>query len=290
MKKISATLMVLLIGMGLVSIPADIFTSANPGESYPLQPTDDVIIEALGYLQSRQAIDGSIGGFSISSWAAMAISAAGEDPWGSLVEYLRDNADRIDDTKATDWERQTLAIAACNENPRNFGGIDYIAKVESFYDGEQIGDQANLYDDFFGILALVSGGVDKESSTIQTVRIYIKDRQNKDGGWGDVDATAAAIMALITAGENPNSEAITDALSFMKTTQTASGGFQSWSIANAASTAWAVDAIVATGGDPTSSEWKNNGKSPVDFLLSLQQGNGCFNWSVNQNMNPEWMT
>lgn len=110
MKKISATLMVLLIGMGLVSIPADIFTSANPGESYPLQPTDDVIIEALGYLQSRQAIDGSIGGFSISSWAAMAISAAGEDPRGSLIEYLRDNADRIDDTKATDWEGRHLPL------------------------------------------------------------------------------------------------------------------------------------------------------------------------------------
>ena len=294
MKKISATLIVLLISMILLDIPVDIFNtvSADSGESYPFQPTDDIIIEALGYLRSQQATDGSIGGFSVSSWAAMAISAAEEDAhdWGSLVDYLRDNADRIDENKATDWERQTLAIVACDENPRSFGGIDYLAKVESFYDGVQIGSLVNLYDDFFGILALVCGGIDKDSSVIQTVRAYVKENQNEDGGWGDVDSTAAAVMALITAGEDSNSGCITDALSFMKTTQVGSGGFQSWGTANAASTAWGLNAIVATGRDPTSSEWRINGDSPVDFLLDLQQENGCFNWAVNQNMNSEWMT
>ena len=35
-------------------------------------------------------------------------------------------------------------------------------EVESFFDEEQVGDLANLYDDFFGIFALVSGGVDKD--------------------------------------------------------------------------------------------------------------------------------
>ena len=77
MKKISATLIVLLISMILLDIPVDIFNtvSADSGESYPFQPTDDIIIEALGYLRSQQATDGSIGGFSVSSWAAMAISA-----------------------------------------------------------------------------------------------------------------------------------------------------------------------------------------------------------------------
>jgi len=286
--------MVVLMGFMLMNIQANVLipVSADPGENYPYQPTDDVIMKALEYLRNRQAGDGSIGGFSVSAWAAMAISSAGEDPhaWGDLVGYLRENADRLDDTMATDWERQTLAIVACNENPRNFGDIDYVAKVESFYDGIQIGSYANLYDDFFGILALISGGVDKDSSIVQTVHSYITEKQNENGGWGDVDSTAAAIMALIAAGEDPNSGCVTDALSFMKTTQTGSGGFQSWGTTNAASTAWAVMAIVATGEDPTSSEWKNSGNSPIDFLLSLQQENGCFNWAVDQTMSPEWMT
>ena len=294
MRKASITAMVVLMGFMLMNIQANVLipVSADPGENYPYQPTDDVIMKALEYLQNRQAGDGSIGGFSVSAWAAMAISSAGEDPhaWGDLVGYLRENADFLDDTMATDWERQTLAIVACNENPRNFGDIDYVAKVESFYDGVQIGSYANLYDDFFGILALISGGVDKDSSIVQTVRSYIKEKQNENGGWGDVDSTAAAIMALIVAGEDPNSGCVTDALSFMKTTQTGSGGFQSWGTTNAASTAWAVMAIVATDEDPTSSEWKNSGNSPIDFLLSLQQANGCFNWTVDQTMSPEWMT
>jgi len=294
MKKISATMVILLIGITLVNIPADILTtvSADPGEDYPYQPTDDIIIQALGYLRNQQISDGSISGFSISAWAAMAISAAEEDPndWSNLVEYLRENVNRIDENKATDWERQTLTIVACNEDPRGFDGIDYLAKIESFYDGDQIGSSVNLYDDFFGILALVSGDVDKDSSIIQTVRIFIKENQNENGGWGDVDSTAAAIMALIAAGEDSNSECITDALSYVKTTQAESGGFKSWGTENTASTAWAVMAIAAAGQNPTSIEWKHSGNSSIDFLLSLQQENGAFNWSVHQNMSPEWMT
>jgi len=294
MRRSSITVIVVFMGFMLMNIQANVVNpvSADPSEHYPYQPTDVTIMNALGYLRNQQARDGSIGGFSVSAWAAMAISAAEEDPhtWGDLVGYLRENVDLLDDNIATDWERQTLAIVACNENPRDFGGMDYVAKVESFYDGMQIGSRANVYDDFFGILALVSGGVDKNSSMIQTVRIYIKEKQNENGGWGDVDSTAAAIIALMTAGEAPTSKSITDALSFIKTMQTENGGFQSWGTANAASTAWAVDAIVAAGEDPANSEWINSGNSPVDFLLGLQQENGCFNWTVDQTMNPEWMT
>lgn len=294
MKRIIATFMVLLICVTLINIPTDIFCSvtADPGEDYPYQPTDEIIIQALDYLRIQQSVDGSIGGFAVTSWAAMAIAAAQEDfhDWGNLVEYLQENVDRIDEDKATDWERQTLAVVACDENPRKFGGIDYVAKVESFYDGEQIGSLANLYDDFFGILALIAGGVEKDSSVILNVRTYIKEKQHQNGGWGDVDSTAAAVMALITAGENTYSGCITDALSFIKSTQTEDGGFQSWGTTNAASTAWAVNAIVAAGQDPASIEWKHSGSSPVDFLLNLRQGNGAFNWSASQNMNPEWMT
>jgi len=279
--------------MMLINTPLGVFSpaAANQGSHYPYHPSDDVIKNALEYLKSKQAIDGGIGGFAVTCWVAMAVSAADEKPssWG-LLDYLRENIDRIDAEKATDWERVTLAITACGENPREFGGIDFVEKIQSFYDGTQIGNPANLYDDYFGILALISAGIDKNESIIQNTKLYIISKQNPDGGWGDADSTAAAIMALMASGQNSESAVINDALSFLKTLQTNNGGFQSWGVANAASTAWAVLAIVAAGQDPTSVDWRTNGFSPIDFLLTLQQRNGCFNWSIHQSLNPEWMT
>ena len=294
MKKKSIVVIVFLVSVTLANVPLDISdkVSADSGGDYPYEPTDTVIVSALDFLQSQQSKDGSIGGFAVSSWAAMAISAAGEDPhdWGDLVEYLQNNIDHIDEKKATDWERHALAVVACNENPDNFGGIDFVKRIMSFYDREQIGNSADLYDDFFGIIALVACGVDKDSPVIQTIRVYIKGQQYENGGWGDVDSTAAAVMSLIISGEYNDSDCIKEALSFIKSTQTDHGGFQSWGTTNTASTAWAINAIVAAGQDPTSSEWKHDGNSPVDFLISLQQENGVFNWSKDQNMNPVWMT
>ncbi len=294
MRKESIIAMVVIVGLMLVNIYVNLLSpvSADPGGQYPYQPTDDIIMNALAYLRSRQAGDGSIGGFSVSAWAAMALAAADEDAheWGNLVSYLNDNIDRLDENTATDWERFALAVVACNEDPRSFGGIDCVVKIEGFYDGTQLGNTAIVYDDIFGILALISCGVDADTSLVQQVKAYILSQQQEDGGWGDVDATSAAVMALVAAGEHPQSSSLTDAVAFMKTKQTGSGGFQSWGTANAASTAWAIDALVAVGEDPTSEAWKNNGTSPVDFLISLQRQDGGFNWAVGQNMNSEWMT
>jgi len=294
MRKNSIIAMVVIMGFMLMNIQTNVLSpvSADPGENYPYQPNDKIVMNALEYLRSRQAGDGSIGGFSVSAWAAMALAAANEDAheWGNLVSYLNDNINRLDENTATDWERHALAVVACNEDPRNFGGIDFVTKIEGFYDGTQLGNTANLYDDDFGILAVVSCGVDANTSLVQQVKTHILSQQQENGGWGDVDATSAAVMALVAAGENPQSASLTEAVTFMKTTQTGSGGFQSWGTANAASTAWAIDALVAVGQDPTSEVWKNNGKSPVDFLISLQRQDGGFNWAVGQNMNSEWMT
>ena len=294
MRKETIIVMVVMIGLMLVNIHVNLLSpvSADPGEHYPYQPTDDIIMKALEYLRNRQAWDGSIGGFSVSAWAAMALAAANEDAhdWGNLVSYLNDNIDRLDEKTATDWERYALAVVACEEDPRSFGGIDFVAKIEGFYDGTQLGNTAILYDDVFGILALISCGVDADTSLVQQVKAYISSQQQENGGWGDVDATSAAVMALVAAGENPQSASLTDAVAFIKTKQIGSGGFQSWGTANAASTAWTISALVAVGEDPMSDAWKNNGKSPVDFLISLQRQDGGFNWAVGQNMNSEWMT
>jgi len=271
-------------------IPINI--SSNSYLNFPLNASDNEIIEAFNYLESQQGQDGSLGGIAVSSWACMAISAAEKDPhdWGYLVEYLEEKSIFLDPEKATDWERHTLAISACNEDPRDFGGIDFIDKIVSFYDGEQIDGNVYLYDDIFAVLSLISAGVDINSDIVQNICNYIISERTQNGGWGETDATSVAIMALISAGVEPDSNVIQDALLSLKNSQCSNGGFLYGGQTNSASTSWAVSAIVSTGGDPTSDYWKKNGNSAIDYILSLQNKDGSFNYTTNENINPIWMT
>ncbi len=275
---------------------------ALSAQSYPLNTGDTPITKALAYLRQAQQSNGSIGGFVASSWVVMAVAAAGQDPhtWtagsNSLVTYLRDNASaNLDPNKATDWERSILAIVAAGENPHSFGGIDYVTKLLSFYDGTQMGDSALLNDDCWGILALK--GIGEGSQMIPNIAGFIKSKQNSDGGWSwtvggasDADDTAAAISALAAAGESTSSQSLTNAINYLKSQQQSNGGFVSEGTTNSAVDAWTIRAIRDLGQSPTADQWQNTGNNPVGHLLSLQDTDGVFKWTLAQRSNPEWMT
>ena len=283
---------------------------ALAASSYLLQPGDDEVADALDYLRDAQEDDGNIGSFGISAWVVMAIAAAEEDPhdWGnpSIVDYLRENSELLGDeaNMVTGYERMVLAITAAGENPYNFGEGDetyapdgnYVTKLKSYYDGTQIGDGELLNDDFWGVMALISAGEDPDSDIIQSCAAFIKDNQNEDGGWSwavgdesDADDTAAAIMALIAAGDSPESEAVMMALDYLHMDQDDNGGFASYGEVNSASTSWVIDAIVATGEDPTSEDWTLD-DNPVNCLLNLQDTDGGFKWKEDSVSNKKWMT
>ena len=293
--------------------PADQTAIYEPGESkelnltawvYPLQSSDIQITRALNYLRQRQAQQstGSIGGFSVDAWVVMAIAAAGEDPddWAagtnSIVDYLKNNRASLGNI-ATDWARSILAITAAGQDPASFGGFDYVTKLKSYHDGDQIGSASLLNDDFWGVLALISAGESQSSAIITDSVAFIKANQNTDHGWGlvaggtsDADNTAAAIMALIAAGESPGSTVIDNALDYLKTLQQNDGGFASEGVTNSGVDAWVINAITDAGQSPVGNEWKQSGKNPIEHLLSLQDTDGAFKWTAAQRSNPEWMT
>ncbi len=293
MQKKSVTFLVLIFSALLLNVTiSNVISYEGKVNNFPFKPSDDVIVKALNFLRNQQTVEGSIGGFFVSSWVAMAISSAEEnfDNWNNFVGYLEENTHCIEETKVTDWERLALTIVSCGKNPRNFSGMDFVAKIQGFFDGSQISGNNDLLDDIFGILALISSGMDKNSEIIQSLCNYVKTKEGHDGGWGNVDTTAVAIMALIASGEDTNSEIVERAIAFIKTKQNENGGFEIWGSSNTATTAWAVQAIVATGKNPTSIYWEKNGSSPMDYLLNLQHEDGSFNWSENNNMNSIWMT
>jgi len=295
----------LLSGLLICSVllPSLFATSVTAADSYPFSASDTEVASALDYLRGQQGTDGSISDFATSAWAVMAIAAAGEDPnnWQvdtnpSVVDYLAANAGSA--TTATDYARMLLAIAAANEDPTNFGGIDFVYLLEAEYDGTQLGDRSLLNDDFWGVLGLVAAGESETSPIITDSVAFILSNQGADGGWSwgveqasDVDDTAAAIMALIAAGQSTSSQAITDGLTYLKSTQMENGGFESWGSTNSATDSWGIDAIVAAGEDPTSAGWASGiANDSIDDLLTFQNPDGSFNWTLETPSNKELMT
>ncbi len=289
-KRIGAFLgsLLLIFALILTILPITIVAYSD----YPLSSSDTEIASALDYLRNNQAIQGDIGGFATSAWVTMAIAAAEEDPhdWKvgsnpSIVDYLEAHAGEANLSKATDVERMILAVVAADENPTNFGGVDFVAALGEFYDGTQIGDASLLNDDFWGVMALISAGESPSTEIVANSVSFIENNQNDDGGWSwgvgqdsDVDDTACAVMVLIAAGESSGSNAITNGLNYIKSQQADDGGFLSWGATNADTDSWAIDAIVAAGQDPTSTDWTKNGNTPVDDLLTFQQSDGSFYW------------
>lgn len=257
--------------------------------AYPYINSEQEVSQALEWLRSQQQTNGSIGGFGTSSWAVMAIVASGEDPhdWSnggdSIIDYLKKNKDSL--SSSTDYSRFILSMVAAGEDPRNVNGTDLVANLESFYNGTQFGDPSLLNDDFWAVMALTSAGIDKNDEKIQNATVFIKSNQNEeDHGWSwgvgadsDIDDTAAAIMALISADESQSSTHITNGLEYMKSKQISNGGFDHGWGNSAESDSWAIQAIVAVGQDPTSANWTKEGKNPIDDLLSFQNQDGSFN-------------
>jgi hypothetical protein len=117
------------------------------------------------------------------------------------------------------------------------------------------------------------------------------------GGWewqagfgADTNTTAIAVQALIAAGQPTTTTAVVDALAFLKTAQAESGGFvydprTPEYGADANSTAYVIQALLAAGEDPTGDAWMVAGLTPVRFLLGLQLADGSFEWQPNTGSN-----
>ncbi len=199
-----------VVALVLVALAVSV-TPVLAATSYPLKPGDDVIQDALDYLASQQAGDGSIGSYSDSAWACIAIAAAGEDPddWDaggpSLVDYLAAGHPDVtgEFNMGTYLARMVLAAVAAGEDPGAFGswsgsnaGVsitngDYLGALWSLFDGDQFlqdltGDPDSaetLNDDFWGLRAVIAAGAASSSSEVRAVASFIASFQESDGGW-----------------------------------------------------------------------------------------------------------
>ncbi len=211
-------------------------------------------------------------------WSLMAYASLGQNVGGSFLRQP------INSTTATDYEKRILAITAHRQNPANYSSENFVSKLQSMFDGNQIGSPSLLNDDIFGILALYSADIN--DNTVSKSRGFLLANQNSDGGWGyapglgsDSNTTAMAVAALAATGSVPNS-----ATDYLYRSQASTGGFAfiPGQAADGASTAWVISGLI--------SARKSVPAEAKSFLESLQTSNGSFKWRPTDNSGSSLVT
>ena len=233
---------------------------------------------AADWLESVQNSDGGWGatpgedsGSATTDWTMLGLEAAGRNPLDvakagkTPVDYLRAQVDSLNSPGSL--ARTILALGGAGVDARHFGGHDLVAElVDKRRDnGSFEGWPASTA---FAILALRDAGA---LGAAEPAAAWLRKVQNDDGGWGDTpgspsttDGTGAGMMALA------GSKAAQRGLGYLRVGQRTSGGFPLGAgfAVNTQSTAWAVQGIVAAGGNPSS--FKPAGKTPLDYLAANQ--------------------
>lgn len=249
---------------------------------------------AANWLRGQQQPDGGFPGFqggsdpSATADAAVAFAAAGVDPASvkqgghSIIDFLSTSAGSYG-TSAAGAAKLTLAAAASGENPREFSGVNLIARLQSHLD-----QASGLYDEqifthAYAMLALVAAGERVPSSAVTA----LEHHQAEDGSWsfsgstepgqGDSNTTAIALQAL-AAAHSTSSASIEKAFDYLKTVRMSDGSYAYQASGDAPlagdanSTALAIQAQIAAGQAPEAGV----AGSPLDALARFQNPDGAF--------------
>jgi len=256
------------------------------------------VTRAADWLETQQRSSGGFAadsgreaGVEMTSWAMLALAAVGRNPLDvtksgkSPVDFLRSHIDEIKD--AGDVARTILALEASGVDPRSFGGEDLVERLLS--QRRQSGSyQGWPATSAYAVLALRAA--DAGGSTAGTVA-WLRKVQGKDGGWGNEpgDPSTAEITGSVLGVLTPGSEASDSALDYLRKAKRPNGGFAPGNnlAANAQSTAWASEGLLAAGKDPGAF---GSGKSSFTYMLDLQAEDGYFLKAPNEDVSRVWVT
>jgi len=252
----------------------------------PIPPP--AVAHALYWLRDQQYPDGGYGNDSGSVENALSIGAVGLDAanwrkqpdYHSLMGYLQVNGGDYSRKGAAEAGKLASGLVSSN------GCSPYIARQPMDY-----------YDSGTGIFDVEPGfhvwgmlGTASLSETVPAQSVsYLKSMIQSDGGWewntgfgSDSNTTALAVQALIAGGETPAATEVISGMNFLKISQNTDGGFYYsylWGTeSDTNSTAYAVQAILAAGENPTSGGWVISSTNPISYLLSMQLSDGSFEW------------
>ncbi len=292
-----------LCALGLVLAAMAAWTGNANAYVTPAQ-AEHAADRGAGWFLTNQEESGSLG----SDWTMTALAAAGinaADASTTLADpsaqefYLGDLQANGPGGAGTDAARGILAGHAGGiQTSRLSAAADatksnLVARLAELFDGEQIGSTGLLNDDIFGVLALHHAGAPQE--VLRWIVDELRAKQLPNGGWSwsaspsappDTDMTGAAVGAFCAAGVSPSDPDVGQAIDLLHTLQDpATGGFAvppEWFGVgiNTDTTAWVASGLVQCGIDPQGPEWTTDqGKTSLDYLVSLQRPDGHFDWT-----------
>jgi hypothetical protein len=255
-------------------------TSAGYLSSYPSLPYNDFVLAT----------------FEDCARTLLAISTLGDaDPTNfgnvnylTLVKSYHDGVQFDDPTSVADDALGILALTACGDR----SAAERIGRSRSYIISHQNedggwsriienrcnGNETNETDENITDGNATDGNTTNGNTTNGNATSEVTS---------DLRTTAFAIQALVAAGEPPDSNVTMDALAFLSRNIGYDGN-----LSDAITTAYAVQAIVAMGENPL--EWRNtsvnDSATPIDYLMSLQQPDGSFNYTTNTSFFPRYTT
>ncbi|MDY6874122.1 MAG: prenyltransferase/squalene oxidase repeat-containing protein [Chloroflexota bacterium] len=236
---------------------------------------------AFDFLFSLQDADGGWGNVGQTLDVILALEAAGWQPetvhndGGSPLDYIAANLDTYLEASPDAIGKAILGVVASGEDPSNFNGVDLTEQLMATYDEatQSFGDPENTWYQALGILGLSAAGSEIPKGVITT----LTGLQQGDGGWEYVagfgswpDNTSLAIQALLAEGYSVDDPALSQAISYIQSTQTADGGW-----GDSSTTAYVLMALNALG--ESEEDWRTEtGTTPLTSLMSYQKTNGSF--------------
>ncbi|MEG6616818.1 S-layer homology domain-containing protein [Peptococcaceae bacterium 1198_IL3148] len=223
------------------------------------KPQPDYWEEVVGLKQAEQA--GKVGNFDFTSWS-VAINK---------------------NTDAVEYASAILALVAIDADPEAY--VDQIGTeinlVQCLIDKQQANGSfgGSVNNTIFAITALDQVNTDNyEYDKVKAIN-YLIGQQKADGGFalsgnvGDSDVTGMALVALST-DQHAADDAIAKAINFLRMAQNDSGGFASFGLENAESTASVIRGLLACNQDITS--WTKNDNNIINALFAFRLANGSF--------------
>lgn len=248
--------------------------------------------KAGAWIVTQAQADGSFPGFGLGETAdaVYALKATGLKIEINVQGFIEKNASAIA-AKPGIAAKFVLAELLLGNNPRAVAGVDLVAAVTGSYKADSGMYGGDVTTHALALLALNAAGAPVENKAINTLNSV----QIADGSWsftgdtsagaGDTNTTALVVQALVAIGQG-KSEAVTKALIYLQSQQNSDGGFpyskasSYGSATDANSTGLVIQAIVATGGNPTAAPWATATGNPLSALLSLQNASGAFRYDA----------